>query len=236
MKDKKDKDYCSLFEEMLMWTSYRYCIGRKSYVSSMAHDIAVHYYDRLSPERLEFTAKDVRNEIMEHLRFLPFNFRIHRRYDTDEFNPISALMGFINEQNINSFDELSGYSNVEYDAFNKEYSFEKKTPDVNSYFDAYDIECLIGWENLAACFDKKKHKLITVAKDDDEQTVECFKSWRKKCIPIEDKPGYYMNQMFGWEDCWVPVDKFVKEYGAYSTINENYIKKIEDFPDTFSEN
>lgn len=26
------------FEKMLMWTSYRYCIGRKSYVSCMADE------------------------------------------------------------------------------------------------------------------------------------------------------------------------------------------------------
>lgn len=29
------------FEKMLMWTSYRYCIGRKSYVVTMADEIAL---------------------------------------------------------------------------------------------------------------------------------------------------------------------------------------------------
>ena len=44
---KKKKNKCSMFEEMLMWTSYRYCIGRHTYVTSMAGEMAQNYYDRL---------------------------------------------------------------------------------------------------------------------------------------------------------------------------------------------
>ena len=85
---------CSDFEEMLMWTSYRYCIGRHTYVITMADDIGKHYYNKLSKERKEFTAQDIRNEIMTHLSYLPFSFRIHRTYNDDIFNPISALFNF----------------------------------------------------------------------------------------------------------------------------------------------
>ena len=40
-KTKKQQEKCSMDEEMLMWTSYRYCIGRKTYVSSLANGSGV---------------------------------------------------------------------------------------------------------------------------------------------------------------------------------------------------
>ena len=52
-KKSIEKEQCSLFEEMLMWTSYRYCIGRHTYVTSLAGEMAQHYYNRLSDESNE---------------------------------------------------------------------------------------------------------------------------------------------------------------------------------------
>ena len=40
MATKKIDEKASEFERMLMWTSYRYCIGRHTYVVTMADDIA----------------------------------------------------------------------------------------------------------------------------------------------------------------------------------------------------
>ena len=45
------------FEEMLMWTSYRYAIGRKTYVSCLAHEIPQHYYEKLSKEKGGLTGR-----------------------------------------------------------------------------------------------------------------------------------------------------------------------------------
>ena len=57
-KKKIDKEKLSINEEMLMWTSYRYCIGRKTYVVDLAYYIAQKYYKLLSDERMRFTAED----------------------------------------------------------------------------------------------------------------------------------------------------------------------------------
>ena len=105
-KKSTEREQCSLFEEMLMWTSYRYCIGRHTYVTSLAGEIAQHYYNRLSDERMEFTATDIRKEISDKLQWLPFNFKIHRMYDSDPFNPLDALLTFIQKNNIDTIDEL----------------------------------------------------------------------------------------------------------------------------------
>ena len=66
-KVSKKVEHCSLFEEMLMWTSYRYCIGRHTYVVTMAYDIAQHYYNKLTDEQKEHAADDIRQQILHQL-------------------------------------------------------------------------------------------------------------------------------------------------------------------------
>lgn len=227
-KKTTERKKCSLFEEMLMWTSYRYCIGRHTYVTSLAGEMAQHYYDRLSDERMEFTASDIRREIMDHLQWLPFNFRIQRWYDSDAYNPIDVLMNFIEKYDIKSYEEFITYNKVEYDVNHDVFTFEKKEPTFESYFNLSDIDDLIPWETLAACFDKKNHKIITTEYDGKVNTYECFKTWVRKSVPCEDKPGYYRQAEFGWEPRWIVVDEYLKTGNIYKTLNEKFITKVED--------
>ena len=224
----KKKEKCSLFEEMLMWTSYRYCIGRHTYVTSLAGEMAQHYYDKLEDERMEFTATDIRREIMDHLQWLPFNFKIHRMYDSDPLNPLDALLTFIQKNNIDTIDEFYKYANLEYDAHTDEYKFETKTPTIKSYFSESDIEDLIPWENLASCFDKKNHKIVTTEYGGKTETHRCFKSWKRVSVPCEDKPGYYRASEFGWTPIWIVVDEYLKTGNTNRYIADEFITKIED--------
>ncbi len=224
----KKKEKCSLFEEMLMWTSYRYCIGRHTYVTSLAGEMAQHYYDKLSDERLEFTANDIHREIYDKLQWLPFKFNIHRMYDSDLLNPLDALMEFIDRLGIMSLDQFLSYSNIEYDVHNDKFEWEKKTPTIKSYFSISDIDDLIPWNDLAACFDKKNHKIITTEYEGKTETYECFKTWVRKSVPCEDKPGYYRQAEFGWEPRWVVVDEYLKTGNTYKTLNEDFIKDIKE--------
>lgn len=217
---------CSLFEEMLMWTSYRYCIGRHTYVTSMAAEIAKNYYNKLDDERLDFTATDIRKEIMDQLQLLPFNFRIDRYYESDEFNPIDTLLTFFKEYNIDSYNKCVKICNLQYNVNKDKYTFEKKNPTIKSYFSSADIDDLLPWEELAACFDKKRHKMVTVEYDGNIETYECFKTWVRKSIPVEDKPGYARMAEWGWEPVWVDVKNYLKQGDNHSYINEKYIKEI----------
>ena len=224
----KKKEKCSLFEEMLMWTSYRYCIGRQTSVSSLAGEMAQHYYDKLTDERMEFTASDIRREIYDKLQWHPFNFKIHRMYDSDSFNPLDVLLTFIQKHNIDTIDEFCKYANLEYDAHTDEYKFETKTPTIKSYFSASDIEDLIPWENLAACFDKKNHKIVTTEYEGKTETHRCFKSWKRVSVPCEDKPGYYNVSEFGWIPIWVVVDEYLKTGNTNRYLIDEFITKVED--------
>lgn len=228
-KKSTERECCSLFEEMLMWTSYRYCIGRHTYVTSLAGEIAQHYYNRLSDERMEFTAKDIRREIYDKLQWLPFNFNINRMYDSDPFNPLDALLTFIQKNNIDTINELYKYSSIEYDAHNGEYMCEIKKPTIKSYFSSSDIEDLIPWENLAACFDKKNHKIVTTEYEGKTETHRCFKSWKKVSVPCEDKPGYYQTLELGWTPIWVVVDDYLKTGNTNRYLIDEFITKVEDY-------
>ena len=227
-KKTTEREKCSLFEEMLMWTSYRYCIGRHTYVTSLAGEIAQNYYNRLTDERMEFTAADIRREIMDHLQWLPFEFRIQRYYEVDAYNPLDVLMTFLQKYNVNTYEEFITYSKLEYDVNHDVFTFEKKIPTIDSHFNTYDIDELIPWETLASCFDKNNHKLITVEYDGKTETYECFKTWKRKCVPVEDKPGYVRQADFGWEPIWVDVKNYLERGNYHSYMNEDFITKIED--------
>lgn len=218
---------CSDFEEMLMWTSYRYCIGRHTCVVTMADDIGKHYYNKLSKERKEFTAQDIRHEIMTHLSYLPFSFRIHRTYNDDNFNPISALFNFFERENISSLEEMASVANLEYDAHKDEYYFNKIESTYNSYISKMDIDDLLPWENLASLFNVDNHKLLTLK---DGTTIEGYKCWRTKVVPVKNKMDqsknikYYTTAEFGWEEIWKSVDETISGNKNLFIPTENIVK------------
>ena len=177
---------------------------------------------------MEFTATDIRGEIYDKLQLLPFNFRIHRIYTNDSLNPLDGFLTFIQKNNIDTIDELYKYTNIEYNAHTDEYNFEIKKPTIKSYFSVSDIDDLIPWENLAACFDKKNHKIITTEYEGKTETHRCFKSWKKVSVPCEDKPGYYKVSEFGWEPIWIVVDEYLKTGNTNRYLADEFITKVED--------
>lgn len=210
---KKEKK-CSLFEEMLMWTSYRYAIGSKTYVASLAYDIPQHYYNKLSPERRRFTAEDIRKEIYEHLRFLPFGYQIHRMTKEDKFNPLDTLFTFIQAQGVGSYDELLTYANINYDAHTGKYLFERKVPQIKTYFTVNDLDDLLPWETFASCFDDTEHIVV------NGKTM--FRTWRRRLVPVPDRKDSLRKADFGWEPIWYDLDTFVNngKYAGYLTEEE----------------
>lgn len=227
MKQKTENktEGCSLFEEMLMWTSYRYCIGRHSYVVTMANDIAQHYYNKLNDAQKAHASEDIRNTIFDSLRFYGPELNIHRIYSYDELNPIKALLTFIERENIQTAEEYFNYSKIIYDAHTDKYESYKHTPTFKNFHSVTDIEDLIPWENLASLFDIKNYK-IAVLSDGSEVTV--FPSWQRKHCEIETSPDgkfiTYKDCPFGWEQVWRPVDKCTTGRFGYYVPQENIVE------------
>lgn len=201
----KESTKASMFEEMLMWTSYRYAIGRKSYVTSLAYEIPQHYYYKLTSERRQFTANDIRREIYDTLSFSSYSLKIHRLYPEDEFNPLDTIFKFIQRENIQSWEEFLKYRDIEYDVHTDTFKYSKVDSPIDHYYSKYDLTELICWETFASCFDEKNYKTY------NNKTF--FKTWREKLEPAKE-PGYLKLAPFGYEEIWLDLEDFL-ERGEY---------------------
>ena len=221
---KKKNERASEFERMLMWTSYRYCIGRHTYVVTMADEMAEHYYSRLDDAEKLHTAIDIRREILTQLRLaLPFDFDIDAYAPDRGLNPLKTLMRFFEREGVKSIKKLYNYSYVCYDAMENEFDVRKCEPKPMQILQPYDFEDLIPWERWASCFDTQKHCLVTAK---DGQQIRAFHSWARNVVPAEDK-GYWRSADFGWHEILVPLDEFLKGRSNV-TINEDLIAEIDN--------
>ena len=216
----------SNFEEDLLWTSLRYCIGTHSYMLSFAYDIAKNLYYKLSDNQKRKHSKEIRKEIYRKFNFGRFHIDIHRVTSEDPLNVIQVIMDFIKEYNINSYKELNKYNSIEYDANSKKFinSSSLSTPIEPSYYPLsyMEINDFIVWETLASLLDIDNHKIIKL-KDGEE--VEAFKTFMTKKVPLEDNPRYYRQADFGWDEVWIPVDMYVTK-SQYYYIPEEDIKCV----------
>lgn len=227
-----NKKQISLDEEMLMFTSYRYCIGRKTYVTSLAPYIGKKYYPLLSEERAEFTAQDIRKSIADCLRFNTPSFEYEGSVFDNQRNALADYLTWLNDNNIQEGRELMRIKRI---VCYKE-SYREDAPKV------YDVqtsgrttrECyesdftdLLTWETLASLFDKKKHKWITVNYEGKEERIECFETWKKAYKHTND--GYLTPIAWRYEKAFVSVNRYLEKGDYCGYLDEQYITKIENY-------
>lgn len=197
------------FEKMLMWTSYRYCIGRHSYVTAMADDIGINFYSKLTEDERLRTAKDICRQIKDCLHFLPFSFVIDKDW-SDNCNPINILMQFFRRADITCMEELADYCEVCYDSKEDKFHTEKRSfRKLNSYISVSDIEDLLVWDRLANLFDNRSHRMVTLI-DGSEHIA--FPEWVRDSEFIDrNEFGYDICRLkpFGWHIQYKPLNEFI---------------------------
>jgi hypothetical protein len=219
------------FLEDIFWTSYRYCIGRHSYVTSYAADMAEYFYNKLSNEKKEHYALDIRMQIEEQLHMYPFNFHYDWSIKRNERKPLEDFLEFINNQKFTNGKELTFIRNIE--VFKKDnkiqYSIAKTDKLVyeHSIYE-YDILDLLPWADLASLFDVKDHKMVTLrssSSNKDEQ-IECYESYMNNSEVISTEGNYTTLKAIPWQ--YKKVYRPVK-YGISGRFcDEQSIIKIED--------
>lgn len=228
----------SMDEEMLVWTSCRYCIGRHTYVSTLAPYILKKYYNLMSPEQRAHNAEDIRRQIADKLNFMPFTFRMDPNFKGPHYDPFAYLFQFIEEHNITCMDDLLKYSRIE---ARPEVWHVGKGPALFDYdmkgeekykrdLYVHEFEDLFEWDALASALNVEKHVLVYLK--GKEEPVEAFPCWVRKTEPVEDprntdKIQYFKNVDFGWEQVLRPLDACIETQSFTRYIPKDMIEKIE---------
>lgn len=229
---KAEIEKLSLDEEMLMFTSYRYCIGRKSYVNTLAPYIGKKYYPLLCRERKEFTANDIRKCIGDCLRFNSPSFGYAGSVAEAFRNPLGDYLTWINS-NIEHQNDFRGIKGIV--CYKENYNVdspklfdvercERRTLEV---FES-DISDFFIWEELASLFDVGNHKWVTVNVGGKEEVIECFEVWQNVIEPTENE-GYYRNVRWRYEKVLKSVARYLERGDLSGHLDKSCIVKIEDY-------
>lgn len=249
--EKKKVEAISTDEEMLFWTSYRYCIGRKTYVSDLAYYMAKKYYPLLSDGRLEFAANDIRKEIEDHFRFgMMFTLHYAGSVSYEDRKPYEDYIEFLMSEIVKEGgteeeikDNILKIKDVEiyHESYKKGESHKyhityQAEGNSREFVSALDLADYLPWAKLAALFDKKHYKKVYVDDKGEKREYVCFEMWVDDYIPVEDKPGYLKWWPWHYKKVYISVDHFLK-YGktAGGIFPDSCITKVEDYDATKEE-
>ena len=159
--------------EDLIWMSYRYCIGRKTATASMhagaVADIIFKNPNLLTKERKEFMAQDIRQSILDALRWNK-RIRLENNYCNTNWDFYALLLEGMNEC------PYPNEARYVIDMEARTLSWEKGGWNVTDSTDKPDdMYCdLIGWVKLANALDETCHKDIIVNHEGQEKVIRCF--------------------------------------------------------------
>lgn len=230
------------FLEDLFWTSYRYCIGRHSYVSTLANDMAEYFYDKINDIRKENIAQDIRRTMSDCLQFQPFSIHFDWSIPTNERKPMELLLTFLNDlsqkydgkenredliqDELKVIDSISFYKDRENDII--QYSLSK-TDKPRFEHTVYEHELLdyLPWMDLASLFDVSHHK-IAVCIDDNGQEIEyeVFESYINDSIILEQNDRYATLKSIPWK--YKKIYRIVNNGISNRYLEPSLIKEIKD--------
>lgn len=206
-----NKEDEKMFMEDLLWTSYRYCIGRHTYVSTLARDMGTYFYDKLSDGRKKGIAEDIRLQIAEKLQMEPFNFCYDWSVPRKERKPLEHLLEFINSQNFESERGLMKFTCIRVYKQDGELKYETaKTENPKHELPIYEFELLdyLPWADLASLYDIEGHRIITV----DGKEYKVFESYTNDNVVIKKEGNICTLKAVPWK--YNKIYKIVDEWGT----------------------
>lgn len=222
MVDEKD------FLENLMWTSYRYCIGRHTYVTMLAQEMGEYFYDKLSDERKQYIAEDIRSSISDYLCYQPFNFTFDYTIPRSERKPMETFLDFVSKNEYEDDKWLSYVRGI--CAYKKDGNIEYEVshndnPKYDIKICEHDLLDLIPWMDLASLFDIKNHKIVVTELNGEIKETKCYESYANETIEENtDENGVVTVRSKPWKykKIYRPI-----EYGVSNRyVEPNYIVEI----------
>jgi len=232
-KKTQKQNYCSTDEEMMMWCAYRYAIGRKTYVNTLANHIAANYYNRLSPERKQFISRDIKQCIDQVLSFGQPCFRYDGNVSHDNRDALNDLIIWLNE-NVKEEKDLIGIGEIvckQKSYSNPEKEYYTELAHHNRTICDLGISDLLLWYNLAQLFNIKDYKLVHYKRDNGEEgTIKAFETWMPAIKEnVEGSDIFHYSSRYNFEKIYVGVDSYISQPYYHSHINPNFIIKVEEY-------
>lgn len=234
MNEKREKQLTT-DEELLMCAAYRYAIGRKTYISTLAPYIGQKYYPLLSDERAEFNAMDIRRSIRDCLMFNTPSFEYDGTVMDKERNALSDYLTWING-NVDDKEDLQGiqkivcYKDIYKDDAPKKFDVVRGMRKTRECFES-DFSDLLEWETLASLFDRKNHKFVHAVRKNKCDIIRCFYAWEKELVPTNEKKREYIvyaHVPWKYKRVLKGVDNYLELGNRSGHVIEDLIVKIED--------
>ena len=172
-RDKNSVVVSNKSMEDFIWMSYRYCIGRKT-IAASAHagtiaDIIFKNPDLLSKDRREMMAVDIRQNILDVIRWNK-RIRIRNHYGSADWDFYALLLEGMNEC---PYPKEAIFC---IDMETRTLTWEKAGNITTECSDRPDdmYHDLIVWMKLANALDESCHRDIIVNFNGEEKTIRCF--------------------------------------------------------------
>lgn len=190
--------------EDFMWTSWRYCIGRRTAAAAMHTDhiaeLIANNPNIFSQERLEFNARDIRREINQVCTYGDA-IEVDTCRDIDVFSAVLYKSAEVDNP----------HEWIYYVGNSGDVSLYKPDKPIEFPFDR-DYTDLVVWVKLANWLDKSTHRMVTTEFQGNTSVEECYPYPQK----IDGK----------YHKVWARVSD--PNISCNRWIAEEYITKIEE--------
>lgn len=214
----------SMYEEALIYMSYRYAIGRKS-IHSHCHacDIIKNEYERfkLNPDRMAFTSKDMNSSIENCLRFGSLNVYVENYPQKNVHILEEVIKAVIDEDGFVKYDELREIKKLYFRVENSgkvildDIKFHSDDTKISqNIYPIFDITDLLIWYKVAKVLDMSTHKWLTAIDGSRVEYVELYDENYK-----DGKRSFKLYK--------VPVDSFVENATILTYIPDESIKSFD---------
>ena len=200
----RDNTKLTSYEEDCMWMSYRYAIGRHTYVSMHAGEIWKHCHDRMTNERALFTAFDINREIENHLLFKKpyFHFpstSLNRIYTS----AVDIVCEFMQDYDIKSIDDFIKYRDVHIILTDNERGYKIETVTWEEYLRPRVLKLMQDFYNNDAMSEEYAWSHFQQWMNNEDDFGALGNKLEELTRDMPNKEHYYMNdfeELFVWND------------------------------------
>ncbi len=182
--------------------AYRYAIGRHSYAGTYASDMGKAMYDIMNADERRRAALDIRSEIADHLRMMPFNFIFDRTIPRDARKPYEMLCDFLNahpEIDLTKTTQIECFINPKTNELCYAISVADATRCERKIYQ-YEVDVYALWADLASLMDEDSHVMVEFKGVGGEiRKVKCFPSYINDAkVSSVDKNGIITLETIDW--------------------------------------